>query len=666
MRSVSKRFSYAFIGIITLLLMVFAGAVILLDSAKINHELEARLESVLKLAKISLPTPLWNLDNDIVNNFVEALFLDESIVFAEVVWGDEIIARRIRDNVPQGADGGFSDSGEFIDRTSDIFYEGNKVGTIRLTMSRHSVRKEQIRVGGMITILTVLIIGSIAITSLVITKKYITLPLTMLQESASAIAEGNLDSYIDKSGNDEIGLLARNLDVMRGSIKELFLKLNASKKEIEDYSRTLEQKVLNRTRELAQSVEELQALGEVSQVINSTLDLEIVLNSIVRHAVALSETDAGAIFEFDEESQLFTPKIHFGVSDAFARSLNESKITRGDGTAVGQATDTLAPVQIADLSALSDYPLHFVLEEDFQALLAVPLMREKQVIGGLVVLRKRAGQFSKKSVELLQTFADQSVLAIHNARLFLEIDEKGRELELADKHKSEFLANMSHELRTPLNAILGYTELIVDGIYGEVPEKISDVLSRLDKNGRHLLQLINDVLDLSKIEAGRFTLSVDQYSLAAVIQTVVQSIESLAAEKGLILKVDIEPDLPVGTGDEQRLAQVLLNLLGNSIKFTEQGEVSVRAALLEDNYIVSVADTGCGLSDTDQEKIFEEFKQVDGSSTREKGGTGLGLTIAKKIVEMHQGTIGVESEPGQGATFTFTLPVRYGQEEERS
>jgi signal transduction histidine kinase len=261
-------------------------------------------------------------------------------------------------------------------------------------------------------------------------------------------------------------------------------------------------------------------------------------------------------------------------------------------------------------------------------------------------------------VELLQTFSAQSTLAIQNARLFREIEQKSRELQTASQHKSQFLANMSHELRTPLNAILGYTELIVDRIYGEVPEKISDVLERVQKSGRHLLGLINDVLDLSKIEAGQLTLGVSEYSFGDVVQAVVSAVESLAAEKKLRMTVDVAADLPIGQGDERRITQVLLNLVGNAIKFTEKGEVAVRVANSGGEFVVSVADTGPGIAEADRQKIFEEFQQVDSSPTRAKGGTGLGLAIARRIVEMHGGRIWVESTVGKGSTFFFSVPVR--------
>ena len=659
-RSVSRRFSYAFIGVVTLILLVFAGTAIFIDSGRINAELEKRLDNALKLSYISLPAPLWNLDNDIVDDFIEALFLDESIVFAEVVWGGQIISKRVRKKFQHRDTLYFVNytGDEFIVKVSDITFEDNEVGTIILAMSRESVKKELIVTILGITALTILIIAAIALTSLVITKRYISSPLLKLQESASLIAHGDLDTFVDKSSSDEIGILGQNLDVMRGSIKQLFTELSESKLKLEEHSRTLEQKVEVRTQELARSVEELKALGEVSQVVSSTLNLKTVLSSIVRHAVQLSKTDAGTIYEFDEAEQVFVPRINYGVSAEFIEALRESGLRVGDKTVIGQAAKKRTPEQVADLADVPDYPLPYVQKAGYRALLALPLLRENRLIGGLIVRRKAAGEFPTPVVDLLQTFAAQSVLAIHNARLFHEIEEKGRELEIANKHKSEFLANMSHELRTPLNAILGYTELILDRIYGDVPEKIQEVLERLGKNGRHLLSLINDVLDLSKIEAGRLTLSLDEYSMGEVVQTVFTSVEALAAEKELELKVMVPLDLTTGQGDEQRIAQVLLNLLGNAIKFTEEGEVRVEVTVSSETFLVSVSDTGPGLSEADQKRIFKEFHQADGSSTREKGGTGLGLSIAKRIVEMHGGRIWVESTIGKGSTFRFTLPVR--------
>jgi len=547
---------------------------------------------------------------------------------------------------------------EFIFKSSDIHFEESKVGKILIVMSRESVRKQVFLLIYGIIALTVLIIAAIWLTSIVITKRYISRPLLKLQESASLIAHGDLDTFVDKSSSDEIGILAQHLDGMRGSIKQLFEELRESKEKLEEHSRTLEQKVKVRTRELARSVEELKALGEVSQAVSSTLDLQTVLATIVAHAVELSGTESGAIYEFDETVEQFQLRATHRMSEELTRAIREAGVKLGE-TAVGRAGVSREAVQVPDILEEPTYPLREIIVRDgFRALLAVPLVREDKLIGGLVVRRRAPGQFQKKTVELLQTFATQSALAIQNARLFREIEEKGRELEIASKHKSEFLANMSHELRTPLNAILGYTELILDKIYGEVPERIQEVLERLEKNGRHLLGLINNVLDLSKIEAGQLTLSLSEYSMGEVVQTVFTSVEALAGEKKLELKVMVPSDLTTGKGDEQRIAQVLLNLLGNAIKFTEEGEVTVEVTASNETFLVSVSDTGPGLSEADQNKIFEDFQQADGSTTRGKDGTGLGLSIAKKIIEMHGGRIWVESTLGKGSTFWFKLPVK--------
>ena len=422
----------------------------------------------------------------------------------------------------------------------------------------------------------------------------------------------------------------------------------------------------DRTQDLAQSVEQLQALSEVSQAVNSTLDLDQLLSTIVAQAVELSSADGGAVYEFNEATGEFRPRATYGYPQDLVERLLATPLRMGEG-ATGRAAAERAPVQIPDIRAEGAYssPLqNATMQAGARAVLAVPLLREDRIIGSLVVSRKIVGEFPSEVVDLLQTFAAQSTLAIQNARLFREIEQKGRELEIASQHKSQFLANMSHELRTPLNAILGYTELIVDGIYGEVPVKIRDVQERVQKSGRHLLGLINDVLDLSKIEAGQLTLSLSDYSFQDAVQSVVASVESLANEKGLKLTVEVAQKLPVGRADERRIVQVLLNLVGNAIKFTDAGAVKIRVNAVDAAFVVSVSDTGPGIPKSQHERIFEEFQQVDGSSTRAKGGTGLGLAIAKKIIDLHGGRIWVESIVGEGSTFTFSVPIRTERQEE--
>jgi len=421
-----------------------------------------------------------------------------------------------------------------------------------------------------------------------------------------------------------------------------------------------------RTADLSRSVEELKALGEVGAAVSSTLDLDTVLTTILTHANKLAGTQAGQIFDYDEATEELRPRATIGYTQDLADALRREPLRKGEGV-TGEAVAKRQPVQVADIAAEDAYESRvrdLIIESGFRALLAVPLIRDDQVMGALQISRRTPGEFPQQVVDLLTTFASQSALAIQNARLFLEIEQKSHELQIASQHKSQFLANMSHELRTPLNAILGYTELIVDQIYGKVPEKIRDVLERVQKSGRHLLGLINDVLDLSKIEAGQLTLSLSDYSFQDALQSVVSSVESLARGKGLRLTVEVAPKLPVGRADERRIVQVLLNLVGNAIKFTDAGEVAIRVNAIDDEFVVSVSDTGPGIPEIQHERIFEEFQQVDGSSTRAKGGSGLGLAIAKKIIELHGGRIWVESIVGKGSTFTFSLPVRAERREE--
>jgi len=405
----------------------------------------------------------------------------------------------------------------------------------------------------------------------------------------------------------------------------------------------------------------LKALWEVSQAVSSTLNLETLLTTIVTRAVQLSGTAGGVFYKYDEATQEFHPQVTHQMGEKLVEAIRERPIRLGEA-GIGRAAISRVPFQVPDILDDQDYgAAHLrpiIARLGYRSLLAVPLLREERIVGGFVVWRREPGRFSAEVVDLLQTFAAQSVLAIENARLFREVEDKRLELEIASKHKSLFLANMSHELRTPLNAILGYTELILDNIYGDISEKVRDVLSRLEKSGRNLLALINDVLDLSKIEAGQFTLSLSDYSMQDIVQTVFTGVESLAAEKRLSLKATTAQDLPLGHGDERRLNQVLLNLVGNAIKFTEVGEVNIEAKVFNTAFLVAVSDTGPGIPLSDQAKIFEEFQQVDSTSTRKKGGTGLGLSISKCIVEMHGGRIWVESSPGKGSTFSFTIPFR--------
>jgi signal transduction histidine kinase len=297
----------------------------------------------------------------------------------------------------------------------------------------------------------------------------------------------------------------------------------------------------------------------------------------------------------------------------------------------------------------------------YRALLAVPLVREDHLLGGLTVIRKAAGAFAPEVIELLRTFATQSALAIQNARLFLEIEDKSRQLEVASQHKSEFLANMSHELRTPLNAIIGFSEVLGERMFGELNEKQEEYLKDIHASGQHLLSLINDILDLSKIEAGRMELELADFDLPQAIENAVVLVRERALRRGITLDQSIDARLGELQGDERKIKQVLLNLLSNAIKFTpEGGRVGVRAAVVDGRVEVAVSDTGIGIAPEDQEAVFEEFRQV-GTAEKKAEGTGLGLALARRFIELHGGRIWVESQVGVGSTFTFTLRVPRGE-----
>ena len=499
--------------------------------------------------------------------------------------------------------------------------------------------------------LALLLIGlcSSVVASLFLARK-IARPIQALHAGAAQIEAGALDHRIEVRTGDELEMLADQFNSMTARLQESYMNL--------------EQKVEARTRELTEALKQLKALWEISQAVSSTLNLETVLNTIVTRAVQLSGTTGGVVYKYDEANQEFRPQVTHQMGEELIEAVQGKPIRLGEG-AIGRAAISRAPFQVPDILNDQDYgAAHLrpvIVRLGYRSLLAVPLLREERIVGGLVVWRREPGKFSAEVVSLLQTFSTQSVLGIENAQLFRELEEKRIELETASRHKSQFLANMSHELRTPLNAILGYTELILDNIYGDVSKKVRDVLTRLDKSGRHLLDLINDVLDLSKIEAGQLLLSLSEYSMQDIVQTVFTGVESLAAEKKLSLKATAAQDLPLGHGDERRLSQVLLNLVGNAIKFTDAGEVNIDVKAFDSAFLVAVSDTGPGIPLSDQAKIFEEFHQVDSTSTRKKGGTGLGLSISKRIVNMHGGRIWVESSPGNGSTFSFTIPFRTEQ-----
>ena len=486
-----------------------------------------------------------------------------------------------------------------------------------------------------------------AILASVLLARGMAAPIEQLREGAARIGAGDLAHRIGVRTGDELQALGE--------------EFNRAAAQLEESHRDLERKVTARTEELSRSVAELQALGEVGQAVNSTLDLQTVLSTIVTHAVRLSHAEAGTIYVYDPSAELFVPQANYGLSDALVAALRDSRIRLGD-TVVGRCAAERRPVQIADLEHDPQYRLYELLRgSGFRALIGIPLLREDHVLGALVIRRREAGEFPEAAVRLLETFASQSVLAIQNARLFQEIQEKSRELEAASQHKSQFLANMSHELRTPMNAIIGVSEMMLEdardlGIADQV-----EPLERILRAARHLLTLINEILDLSKIEAGKMELEIESFTIAPLVRDVAATVESTAVKNGNRMEVICGEDLGTMRADQIRIRQALLNLASNAVKFTEQGRVTISAvrqnAEGRESILFRVADTGIGMTPEEMSRLFQDFTQADSSTTRKYGGTGLGLAISRRFCRMMGGDITVESTPGRGSTFTIRLPA---------
>jgi len=415
-----------------------------------------------------------------------------------------------------------------------------------------------------------------------------------------------------------------------------------------------------RTRDLGQSLEEVGALSEVSRAVSSSLDLRRVLDTVANYAVNLSGCDAAGVLEFNAGRQAYDVVASRNLDAEFLDALQRTSIDLRRSM-VHRAAQTGEAVQVPDVAETTAEGMQLrdmTLRAGFRALLAVPMGGEDDT-RGLVVFRRAAGTFDERVVNLVTTLANQSKVAVENAHLFLEIDEKSQQLEVANRHKSEFLANMSHELRTPLNAIIGFSEVLLERMFGELNDKQEEYLQDIFSSGKHLLSLINDILDLSKVEAGRMELELTTFNLPMAIDNALTLVRTRAENHGITLETRVDEGLGDFVGDERKIKQVLVNLLSNAVKFTpEGGRVGVHAAPANGHVEISVTDTGIGIAQGDQALIFEEFRQAGTDHAGKREGTGLGLTLTRKFVELHGGSIGVKSEVGRGSTFTFTLPVR--------
>jgi signal transduction histidine kinase/DNA-binding response OmpR family regulator len=424
-----------------------------------------------------------------------------------------------------------------------------------------------------------------------------------------------------------------------------------------DLVRTLE----SRTDELGRKVDQLEALGAVGQAVSSSLNLTEVLTTIVTQAVQLSRTDGGSIYEFDEDAREFRIETVCGTSPEALDALRRTRIGLDD-TFLGKAATLGRPMELADLRDVPlDPHLSVLAEGGWRSLVAVPILREGRIVGAMVVRRHTPGHVPQEICDLLETFASQSSLALINAQLYRQLEQQSAALEVASRHKSEFLASMSHELRTPLNAIIGFSEVLLERMFGELNERQDDYLRDIWSSGKHLLELLNDILDLSKIEAGQMVLNRSEFAVRESLEYCLSLVRERALKQRILLSLEVDPGVGLLDADRLRFRQVMLNLLSNAVKFTpEGGRVGVRASIRDQDLVVEVSDTGPGVAAEDHQRIFDSFQQ-GARLPGQTEGTGLGLTLSKRILELHGGRIWVESEAGQGSTFGFALSAGSGE-----
>jgi signal transduction histidine kinase len=469
-------------------------------------------------------------------------------------------------------------------------------------------------------------------------------PIRAIQDGAARIAAGDLDQRIDVRTGDELEALAAEFN-------------NMAKQLTESYA-SLERKVEERTHDLTESLEQQTATSEVLKTISrSSFDLNRVLQELMKCVVKLVRADAGALY-LGRPSGTYELQAAHSTNAELQHFINTNarRIKPESTSATARAVEQRHAAQIHDIK---EEPGYRWPDAPFRTALAVPILREGTSIGIIGVLKVVKQPFTENQIALVTTFADQAGIAIENVRLFNEIQNKSAELELANRHKSEFLANVSHELRTPLNAIIGFSEVLRERMFGELNEKQAEYLEDIHSSGKHLLSLINDILNLSKIEAGRMDLELATFDLREALQQSLSLVRERANRIGVTLRLDVDPQIGEWVADERKFKQIMLNLLSNAVKFTpERGTVTVRARRTNEQVEIAVEDTGVGIAPGHLQLIFEEFRQVGADYIRKAEGTGLGLALARKFVELHGGTITVQSELGKGSTFTITLPEK--------
>jgi len=468
-------------------------------------------------------------------------------------------------------------------------------------------------------------------------------PLRRLREGVERIGTGDLGYRLNLKTGDEIEVLADEFNKMTAQLHESYTNL--------------EQKVEDRTHELTQSLEQQTATSEVLRVISSSpTDVQPVFETILADSLRICEAHYGGIFRFDGEA--FHHAATTNVSPELLAHLTSSPIKPGRQSALRRVGLERQTVHIPDVLADPECELpEPYRKEGMRSVLAVPLLRENSLIGAITIHRRDVRPFTEKQIALLQTFADQAVIAIENVRLFRELEEKNTQLEAANRHKSQFLANVSHELRTPLNSIIGFTRIVLRRSEGKIEALQKENLQKVLVSSDHLLNLINELLDLAKIEAGRMEVFAETFKLDEILRVATTTVEPLLRNGNIKLITEIASNIPPLKSDRDKLKQCVLNLLSNAVKFTEKGEIKVAAWRDNGSVKLTVSDTGIGMNQEALKYIFDEFRQADMSSTRRYGGTGLGLAIVKKYINLMGGDIVVESEEGKGSKFTITLPM---------
>jgi len=486
--------------------------------------------------------------------------------------------------------------------------------------------------------------AAISLMASVVLARRMVNPVRALQRGAEQIGKGDLTSRIEVRTGDELEDLAGRFNMMTDQLRESYADL--------------EKKVEVRTAELREALNQQTATSDVLRVISSsTRDVMPVFDAIVRSAKDLGGARNAYAFHYGGG------RVHYVTSTDTRAEWLEYASRREPwvpdrSSMSGRVILSRKAEQIENLQLDAEYGTRMQAQVSEGRLLGVPMLRDGEPVGVLTVSWAEPGPVSEKFIRVLQTFADQAVIAIENARLFNEIQEKSRQLEIANKHKSEFLANMSHELRTPLNAIIGFSEVMLGGMTGPMADKQKEFTHDIRDSGKHLLGLINDILDLSKIEAGRMELDVARFNLRSAMDNAMTLVRGRAERHGIQLESVIAEGIGDYDGDERKFKQIMLNLLTNAVKFTpEGGTVTMAAERIDGNYVFSVMDTGIGIAPEDHGKVFEEFRQVGTDYARKAEGTGLGLTLTRKLVQLHGGEIRLESELGKGAKFTFNLPI---------